>query len=294
MGFNWGFLAVKRTGAGVAGTVLASLGFSADATHRHMRADARRLFQQASELEKERKGMGRSFLVTELDSWTFFESSSVMMDTDIARLARELNADVCWAYAISTSWSLGAEYARPDGTTRTKGFYLDVDLVASGSDAFGVRQVRDKAGRAVGFEMVPRALIGPRGELIPPERVGKEYLLGPALPGESAELKVCDDESLIRFLVKIGVPIGAVLDRRYCSVPDMVSRDYPGNVAEACLAGIRRDSDVLAALGNNGRTEDGSWLYLSGPLVRAGKFGLEQPKRSFLSRLMRKPDPVAT
>jgi hypothetical protein len=294
LGFNWGFLAIKKTGPEVAQTVLASIGFSADAVREYARADARRLFRQVSNMEKDKKGMGPSFLVTELDGWTFFESSDVIIDVDLSQFAERLKADVCWASAVSTTWTLSAEYARPDGTKRVKGFYLDIDFLAVGSEAFGIRHVRDKKGRVVGFDMMPKALIGPHGEIIPPEDLGKEELSGDPLKGEPLSLKVSDDERLIKYLAAIGVPVGAVFDRRYCSVPDMIAKDYSWDVTEACLEGVNRDKNVLDALNNNGRVEAKGRVYLSGPLVKAGKFILDQPKRSLFSRFKRGTDPVAS
>ena len=94
-----------------------------------------------------------------------------------------------------------------------------------------------------GYEIVPSILIGKDGQLLPSSMFGKEHAGGAVLPGEPTELQIMDDESLITLLVSLKVPIGAVLNRWHCSVPDIL---------------LRGDSSVLKMSGmyNDGRRRE--------------------------------------
>jgi len=90
--------------------------------------------------------------------------SAVLAGKSVVETAQFFGAEVCLAYAESTTWALGLEYGRPDGSQRTRTF-----VTGGGPTDVGVAQVRDSAGKVVGWNLAPKALIGPDGVARPPK-----------------------------------------------------------------------------------------------------------------------------
>ena len=223
--------------------------------------EGRELFHDIASSGQKRSAVpkeGLAYLITTLDGWTFIESSRGIFYCDVSKVDSAVGADVCLAWADSTTWSIGMEYATADGAKRSREFKLDAELITGGRSVIAKRPFKDGNGRTFGYEIVPSILIGKDGQLLPSSMFGKEHAEGAALPGEPTERQITDDESLIALLVSLKVPIGAILNRWHCSAPDILLK---GDSSVLRMSGMYNDGRcreicVEMALRNNGGPDD--------------------------------------
>lgn len=200
MGFHWEWLAIHRTEPNLAARLFEFTG-----------SPARRMvpgltYDEALKLIDEYMAGGvDSAAVCEYEGWTMVRGSAVLAGKSAVDLAMFLTADVCLAYAESTTWALGMEYGRPDGVLRSRTFLPEGDPTD-----VGVAQVRDSSGKVIGWNLAPKSLIGPDGTARPAKEAGREKNEGNPVPGEPVDIQISDDTNLLQVLSAIGVPIERV------------------------------------------------------------------------------------
>jgi len=186
-------------------------------------------FAEALELIEDYMSDGQDAAAAcEFEGWTMVRGSAVLAGKSVVEAAQFFGADMCLAYAESTTWALGMEYGHSDGRFRTRSF-------GTGGDPtdVGVAQVRDAAGKIVGWNLAPKTLIGPDGTARSPKQAGQEKTQGNPVPGEPMDVVISDDVRLLRVLTAIGVPVervethyGGTFDfRRNVEVPGPGARD---------------------------------------------------------------------
>ncbi len=200
MGFHWAWLAIHRTEPDLATRLFGFTGFPPK------RVLPGLTFAEALELiEEYMAGMSDAAAGCEFEGWTMLRGSALLAGKSTVDAAKFLDADVCEAYAESTTWALGMHYGRPDGTIRTRDF-----LAGGDSTEVGIARVRDAKGNVVGWNLAPKALIGPDGAARRPEEAGGEEAQGPPLAGEPAAIVISDDTKLLQVLSALEVPIERV------------------------------------------------------------------------------------
>jgi len=223
LGFHWEWLVIHRTEPNLAIRMFEFTGFPAK------RIVPGLTFGEALELLDEYMSDGQDASAgCDFEGWTMVRGSAVLAGKSVVEAAQFFGADVCLAYAESTTWVLGMEYGRPDGSLRTRTF-------GTGGDPtnVGVAQVRDAAGKVVGWNLTPKAVIGPDGTARPPDQTGQEETQGGPVAGEPTDVVISDDAKLLRVLTAIGVPVervethyGGTFDyRRNIEVPGPGARD---------------------------------------------------------------------
>src|SRR3989304_3799103 len=88
--------------------------------------------------------------VCEFDGWTMVRGSAILAGKSAGGGAKIFDADACLAYAESTTWALGLEYGRPDGSVRSRSFVVEGDV--------GVAQVQDGRGRIIRADLAPKEI----------------------------------------------------------------------------------------------------------------------------------------
>lgn len=200
LGFHWEWLAIRRTEPNLAARLFEFTGFPAK------RVVAGLTFGEALKLIDEYMvGRSDSAAACDFEGWTMVRGSAVLAGKSAAGVAKLFDTDVCHAYAESTTWALGMEYGRPDGTLRRRTF-----LPAGDPTDVGVAQVRDSTGKVIGWNLAPKALIGPDGRARQPEEAGKEEVEGTPLPAEPVGIRISDDTKLLQVLTAVGVPVERV------------------------------------------------------------------------------------
>lgn len=200
MGFHWEWLSIHRTEPNLAARLFEFTGFPAK------RVETGLTFAGALQLIDEyMAGRSDAAAACDFEGWTMVRGSALLAGKSAADVAKLFNTDVCHAYAESTTWALGMEYARPDGTLRKRTF-----LTAGDPTDVGIAKVRDSTGKVIGWNLAPKALIGPDGRARQPEEAGNEDVEGTPLPAEPVDIKISDDTKLLSVLTAIGVPVERV------------------------------------------------------------------------------------
>ena len=209
LGFHWSWLAIHRTEPDFATRFFAFTGFPAK------RIVPGLTFEEALKLVDEyMSGTQDAAAGCEFEGWTMLRGSALLAGKSATDAAKFLGADVCLAYAESTTWALGMEYGRPDGLFRKRTF-----LASENPMDVGIARVRDATGKVVGWNLAPKALIGPNGTSRRPEEAGSEKAQGNPLPGEPGDIVISDDIKLLKVLTAIGVPVERI-ETRYSGTFD--------------------------------------------------------------------------
>src|SRR2546426_925281 len=128
--------------------------------------------QEAYEVERQYE-WGGVLCSGEFQEWTWLTGPALFDVADAVKVATTLGADACFAVAESTTWALEMQYARPDGSLRSRSY----------------------------------TITGPRGDPLPIVVVVRKYSQGPLkrddegqeeargtpLPGEPSEIRIADD-----------------------------------------------------------------------------------------------------
>ena len=213
MGFHWEWLAIHRTEPGLAIRLFESTGFPAK------RVLPGLTFEEALKLIEEYMSAGQAAAAAcDFQGWTMVRGSAILAGKSASEAAKLFGADVCLAYAESTTWALGMEYGRPDGALRSRTF-----VAAGDFKDVGVAQVKDATGKVVGWDLAPKSLIGPDGSAKPPGATQQEKTQGDPLAGELVDVVISDDAKLLRVLTSVGVPIERI-EEHYSGKYDPVRR----------------------------------------------------------------------
>ena len=220
-------MAVKRTGTQVVESVFRIASIQPTRTV---------LGLTGAEFEGNRAGsrVGGIYSSCEFQGWTFLDARGIL-GQDLQRLARETGADACSMMAESTVWDLGMEYAKADGTLRTRWYlsseeerpgagrvYRKGDIMeaveVNGEVMVVVAENVDSRGR-VRIAKSRKALPGEKEKLpvktkqrIQERERDLERSTGPVLPGEPPGVVIADDERLLQVLTGVGVPLAAFMD----------------------------------------------------------------------------------
>jgi hypothetical protein len=213
MGFHWEWLAIHQTEASLAIRLFEFTGFPAK------RVLPGLTFEEALKLIDEYMSSRQDAAAAcDFQGWTMVRGSALLAGKSIADAAKLFGADVCLAYAESTTWALGMEYGRPDGTLRSRTF-----VAAGDFKDVGVARVKDATGKVVGWDLAPKSLIGPDGTARLPGETQAEKTKGDPLAGELIDVVIADETNLLRVLNSLGVPIEG-LEGRYGGTYDQVRK----------------------------------------------------------------------
>ena len=200
MGFHWEWLAIHRTEPGLAIRLFEFTGFPAK------RVLPGLTFEESLKLIHDYMVANQGAAAAcDFQGWTMVRGSAILAGKSAADAAKLIGADVCLAYAESTTWALGMEYGRPDGTLRSRTF-----VAAGDFNDVRVARVKDASGKVVGWDLAPKSLIGPDGAARPPQEAQQEETTGDPLTGELTNVVISDDTKLLRVLDSVGVPIERV------------------------------------------------------------------------------------
>ena len=213
LGFHWEWLAIHRTEPGLAIRLFEFTGFPAK------RVLPGLTFEESLKLIHDYMVANQGAAAAcDFQGWTMVRGSAILAGKSAADAAKLIGADVCLAYAESTTWALGMEYARPDGAIRSRTFVAAEDF-----KDVGVAQVKDATGKVVGWDLAPKSLIGPDGSTRRPDETQHEKTEGGPLPGELVGVVISDDMTLLRVLNSLGVPVERV-EGHYGGTYDPVRR----------------------------------------------------------------------
>ncbi len=265
MGFHWQWLGVKKTGPGVVSDVLKAMGFEVRETKANL------TLNEIDDLEGAFE-WGGVLGGCEFRGWTFFTGSTLLDVADAVKVAAATGADACFAFAESTVGELKFQYAKPDGTFRSRRHFVEEPPGRPpGAGSFGLLKMSRAKGATAPtltlFERKPRRW--GKGEKFVPRRLSEsetmEYLEarkgvvkeeseGTPLPGEPLDVQIDDHEPLVQVLAAIGFPASEVMShfggtydwQRMQSVPGIGANE---RAFTAYIRGARRDAGKRTAGG---------------------------------------------
>jgi len=194
VGYHWEWFGTRKTKVDLQATLLPLLGF------RPTRVVRQSTMKQMIDAVARPQPESAAYGVCEFRGWTFLYGMGMFWDDDLKRVAKELSADAVSAIADSDTGTQSFQYAKPDGTFRSRRFSpekvdtKDYDWSSVVKRPEDLEVLKDNPFLEGYFD------------------IEKDSVEGEPLPGEPLDIALADDESLLIVLGGLGVPLGPLID----------------------------------------------------------------------------------